>query len=55
MPTNDKLLHRAFLLREIATKIPFEESAVSALFGTAMRQVVASTVAECARAPSRAW
>ncbi|TKW32709.1 hypothetical protein SEVIR_2G185600v4 [Setaria viridis] len=53
----DKLPHRAFLPRDIAAKIPFEEGAVSALFGappgTAMRQVVASTVAECARAPSR--
>ncbi|RLN36004.1 BURP domain-containing protein 14-like [Panicum miliaceum] len=53
----DKMPHRAFLPRDIATKIPFEEGAVSALFGaapgTAMRQVVASTVAECARAPSR--
>ncbi|KAJ1289301.1 hypothetical protein BS78_02G153900 [Paspalum vaginatum] len=52
----DKLPHRAFLPRDIAAKIPFEENAVSALFGappgTAMRQVVASTVAECARAPS---
>ncbi|KAF8643490.1 hypothetical protein HU200_066840 [Digitaria exilis] len=53
----DKLPHRAFLSRDIASKIPFDESAVSALFGaapgTAMRRVVASTVAECARAPSR--
>ncbi|CAN6162286.1 unnamed protein product [Urochloa humidicola] len=53
----DKLPHRAFLPRDIAAKIPFEESAVAALFGaapgTAMRRVVASTVAECARAPSR--
>jgi hypothetical protein len=53
----DKLPHRAFLPRDIAAKIPFEEGAVSALFGappgTAMRHVVASTVAECARAPSR--
>ncbi|RLM86218.1 BURP domain-containing protein 14-like [Panicum miliaceum] len=53
----DKMPHRAFLPRDIATKIPFEEGAVSALFGaapgTAMRQVVASTVAECSRAPSR--
>ena len=55
----DKMPHRAFLPRDIAVKIPFEEGAVAALFGaapgTAMRQVVASTVAECARAPSRAW
>ncbi|KAG0543344.1 hypothetical protein BDA96_02G182200 [Sorghum bicolor] len=52
----DKMPHRAFLPRDIAAKIPFEENAVSALFGappgTAMRQVVASTVAECARPPS---
>ncbi|NP_001310332.1 BURP domain-containing protein 14-like precursor [Zea mays] len=52
----DKMPRRAFLPRDIATKIPFEENAVSALFGappgTAMRQVVASTVAECARPPS---
>ncbi|KAL6655827.1 hypothetical protein ACP70R_006653 [Stipagrostis hirtigluma subsp. patula] len=54
---SDKLPPRAFLPRDIVSKIPFEVSAVSALFGappgTAMRQVVASTVDECARPPSR--
>ncbi|PNT64409.1 hypothetical protein BRADI_4g28200v3 [Brachypodium distachyon] len=54
---SDKMPPRAFLPRDIAAKIPFEAGAVSALFGappgTAMRQVVASTVAECERAPSR--
>ncbi|CAM0951018.1 unnamed protein product [Alopecurus aequalis] len=54
---SDKMPPRAFLPRDIASKIPFEASAVSALFGaspgTAMRQVVASTVDECARPPSR--
>ncbi|KAF0914798.1 hypothetical protein E2562_031524 [Oryza meyeriana var. granulata] len=53
----DKLPPRAFLPRDIAGKIPFDATAVSVLFGaapgTAMRQVVASTVAECARPPSR--
>jgi hypothetical protein len=50
---SDKMPHRAFLPRDIAAKIPFQTDAVSSLFGTAMRQVVASTVAECERAPSR--
>ncbi|XP_040383740.1 BURP domain-containing protein 14-like [Oryza brachyantha] len=53
----DRLPPRAFLPRVIAAKIPFDASAVSALFGaapgTAMSQVVSSTVAECARPPSR--
>ncbi|XP_062200059.1 BURP domain-containing protein 14-like [Phragmites australis] len=54
---SDKMPRRAFLPRDIATKIPFVAEAVSALFGappgTAMRQVVELTVAECARPPSR--
>ncbi|XP_062193515.1 BURP domain-containing protein 14-like [Phragmites australis] len=54
---SDKMPPRAFLPRDIAAKIPFQAEAVSALFGaprgTAMRQVVESTVAECARPPSR--
>lgn len=53
----DRTPPRAFLPRDIAAKIPFGAAAVSALFGaapgTAMRQVVSSTVAECARPPSR--
>uniref|UniRef100_A0A0E0B1I1 BURP domain-containing protein n=1 Tax=Oryza glumipatula TaxID=40148 RepID=A0A0E0B1I1_9ORYZ len=53
----DRTPPRAFLPRDIAAKIPFDAAAVSALFGaapgTAMRQVVSSTVAECARPPSR--
>ncbi|XP_037445838.1 BURP domain-containing protein 14-like [Triticum dicoccoides] len=54
---SDKMPPRAFLPRDIAAKIPFEAGTVSALFGAppgnAMRQVVASTVDECARPPSR--
>ncbi|KAF7045573.1 hypothetical protein CFC21_054665 [Triticum aestivum] len=53
----DKLPPRAFLPRDIARKIPFEASAVSEAFrappDTAMGKAVASTVAECGRAPSR--
>uniref|UniRef100_A0A0D9XCK6 BURP domain-containing protein n=1 Tax=Leersia perrieri TaxID=77586 RepID=A0A0D9XCK6_9ORYZ len=53
----DKTPARAFLPRDIAAKIPFDAAAVSELFGaaegTAMRRVVTSTVAECARPPSR--
>ncbi|XP_044960800.1 BURP domain-containing protein 12-like [Hordeum vulgare subsp. vulgare] len=53
----DKMPPRAFLPRDIARKIPFEASAVSEAFGappdTAMGKAVASTVAECERAPSR--
>ncbi|XP_062194838.1 BURP domain-containing protein 12-like [Phragmites australis] len=52
----DKMPPRAFLPRDIATKIPFEPNAVSEVFGvpldTAMGKAVASTVAECQRAPS---
>ncbi|KAK3133114.1 hypothetical protein QOZ80_6AG0532520 [Eleusine coracana subsp. coracana] len=54
---SDKMPHRAFLPRDIATKIPFQTESVSSLFGappgTAMRQAVSSTVAECKRPPSR--
>ncbi|KAG2607051.1 hypothetical protein PVAP13_4NG189200 [Panicum virgatum] len=53
----DKMPPRAFLPREIATRIPFESDAVSEVFGvpldTAMGKAVASTVAECQRAPSK--
>ncbi|TVU00847.1 hypothetical protein EJB05_53695, partial [Eragrostis curvula] len=53
----DKTPPRAFLPRDIAAKIPFQTEAVSSLFGapsgTAMGQAVSSTVAECARPPSR--
>ncbi|CAM0879508.1 unnamed protein product [Alopecurus aequalis] len=53
----DKMPPRAFLPRDIATKIPFQPAAVSAAFGvpldTAMGKAVASTVAECERAPSQ--
>ncbi|XP_062190926.1 BURP domain-containing protein 12-like [Phragmites australis] len=53
----DKMPPRAFLPRDIATKIPFEPNAVSEVFGvpldTAMGKAVASTVAECQRAPSQ--
>ncbi|KAI4973798.1 hypothetical protein ZWY2020_041579 [Hordeum vulgare] len=53
----DKMPPRAFLPRDIARKIPFEASAVSEAFGappdTAMGKAVASTMAECERAPSR--
>ncbi|PUZ60068.1 hypothetical protein GQ55_4G094000 [Panicum hallii var. hallii] len=53
----DKMPPRAFLPREIATRIPFEPNAVSEVFGvpldTAMGKAVASTVAECQRAPSK--
>uniref|UniRef100_A0A0A9ICW4 Uncharacterized protein n=1 Tax=Arundo donax TaxID=35708 RepID=A0A0A9ICW4_ARUDO len=53
----DKMPPRAFLPRDIAAKIPFEPNAVSEVFGvpldTAMGKAVASTVAECRRAPSR--
>jgi hypothetical protein len=43
----------AFLPRDIAAKILFQTDDVSSLFGNAMRQMVASTVTECERAPSR--
>ncbi|KAG2612649.1 BURP domain-containing protein 12-like [Panicum virgatum] len=53
----DKMPPRAFLPREIAARIPFEPDAVSEAFGvpldTAMGKAVASTVAECRRAPSK--
>ncbi|KAF8701863.1 hypothetical protein HU200_033188 [Digitaria exilis] len=53
----DKMPPRAFLPRDIAGKIPFEPAAVSEVFGvpldTAMGKAVASTVAECRRAPSK--
>ncbi|KAJ1268158.1 hypothetical protein BS78_07G115400 [Paspalum vaginatum] len=53
----DKMPPRAFLPRDIAAKIPFEPSAVSEVFGvpldTSMGKAVASTVAECRRAPSK--
>ncbi|KAG2583585.1 BURP domain-containing protein 12-like [Panicum virgatum] len=53
----DKMPPRAFLPRDIAARIPFEPGAVSEVFGvpldTAMGKAVASTVAECRRAPSR--
>ncbi|KAL6901008.1 hypothetical protein ACP4OV_005684 [Aristida adscensionis] len=53
----DKMPPRAFLPRDIAAKIPFEPAAVSEAFAvpldTAMGKAVASTVAECRRAPSR--
>ncbi|KAL5222114.1 hypothetical protein ABZP36_026827 [Zizania latifolia] len=53
----DKMPPRAFLPRDIAKKIPFEPKTVSEVFGvppdTAMGKAVASTVAECERAPSR--
>ncbi|KAL6644310.1 hypothetical protein ACP70R_015918 [Stipagrostis hirtigluma subsp. patula] len=53
----DKMPPRAFLPRDIAAKIPFEPSAVSEAFAvppdTAMGKAVASTVAECRRAPSK--
>ncbi|VAI69822.1 unnamed protein product [Triticum turgidum subsp. durum] len=53
----DKMPPRAFLPRDIARKIPFEASAVSEAFraapDTALGKAVASTVAECERAPSR--
>ncbi|CAO2206589.1 unnamed protein product [Urochloa humidicola] len=53
----DKMPPRAFLPRDIASKIPFEPAAVSEAFGlpldTAMGKAVADTVAECRRAPSK--
>ncbi|RLM62204.1 uncharacterized protein C2845_PM14G10270 [Panicum miliaceum] len=53
----DKMPPRAFLPRDIAARIPFEPNVVSQVFGlpldTAMGKAVASTVAECQRAPSR--
>lgn len=53
----DKMPPRAFLPRDIARKIPFQPNAVSEVFGvpldTAMGKAVASTVAECERAPSK--
>jgi hypothetical protein len=53
----DKMPPRAFLPRAIAARIPFEPRAVSEAFGlpldTAMGKAVASTVAECLRAPSK--
>ncbi|KAF7052897.1 hypothetical protein CFC21_060921 [Triticum aestivum] len=53
----DKMPPRAFLPRDIAGKIPFEPNAVSEVFrvplDTAMGKAVASTVAECERAPSQ--
>lgn len=53
----DKMPPRAFLPRDIAAKIPFDPNAVSEVFGvpldTAMGKAVASTVAECQRAPSK--
>ncbi|AQK52170.1 BURP domain-containing protein 12 precursor [Zea mays] len=53
----DKMPPRAFLPRAIAARIPFEPNAVSEAFGlpldTALGKAVASTVAECERAPSK--
>uniref|UniRef100_A0ACD5WAZ8 Uncharacterized protein n=1 Tax=Avena sativa TaxID=4498 RepID=A0ACD5WAZ8_AVESA len=53
----DKMPPRSFLPRDIAMKIPFKADAVSEAFGvpldTAMGKAVASTVAECERAPSK--
>ncbi|XP_066327215.1 BURP domain-containing protein 12-like [Miscanthus floridulus] len=53
----DRMPPRAFLPRAIAARIPFEAGAVSEVFGlpldTAMGKAVASTVAECLRAPSK--
>ncbi|KQJ98109.1 BURP domain-containing protein 12 [Brachypodium distachyon] len=53
----DKMPPRAFLPRDISRKIPFEPNAVSEVFGvpldSAMGKAVASTVAECDRAPSQ--
>ena len=53
----DKMPPRAFLPRDIAMKIPFQQNAVSGVFGvpldTAMGKAVASTVAECKRPPSQ--
>lgn len=53
----DKMPSRAFLPRDMAAKIPFEPNAVSEVFGvpldTSMGKAVASTVAECQRAPSK--
>ncbi|KAK3121600.1 hypothetical protein QOZ80_8BG0656990 [Eleusine coracana subsp. coracana] len=54
---SDKMPPRAFLPRDIVKNIPFEAAAVAEAFGvpldTAMGKAVASTVAECRRAPSR--